>query len=778
MGGAWGTFDNDTLYHVRRVSRALEEGEARAVPAAFAVDGFDPRLDFPAGSPIPWPATYTRVLALALQPFAPNADAGTPVGQDRRSFVERGVGRSALAFSVLASLLAALVGWRLAGAPGALFAGATHALCWASIVYGRAGVGDHHAFASLLGCSLLATLGLGLGREGPLGGALEERARALRTGSVAGAVGGLALGAWVGSLVWIGLAQLVLAVAVFLHARRARPGLATLVLAFHATAALAVLPEVLASPWRAVDPWQVVNLSWFHEAYLVLGALLALPIALSARGDGILRRGLPWWLALALASIALVAGLLDLGPARGLREALDWVSREDRFMAGIQESRPLVAAGWGQAWKYLGWLAPLAPLAWLGGVRAALRGRLDVVPWLCATPLLALQAFGQVRFAEALALPLAVLLVTPFARPRALAADSVQHAARGPVLAALALGLALLGQAGTIRRAFTQAGMSEEQRATHLRAEIGRRMALDWLRRERGPRTDRPADGHGDTHGDDDSDSESDSDSDGELRAVMATWTHGHAIEWAADRPSIATNFGTYAGADGFRDSARFFVEEDPGVAEALLRRRRARYVYIDSAHPNSLVQSVRALWGEGPQPFGEPLGAADGERQPAFDLHGRWRRTMGARLMFDGRQAGAPDEPPLEFLRLVYVSPVEDPEPPVAWLGASCPMAWIWELVPGATLIADGAPGEVLEASVELRYGPAARRVSWSARASADADGVARLRVPYATSARGEGAPNGAGRVAGAPRWTMGGRSGPLVVPEELVLTGGTIRL
>src|SRR5262249_52094252 len=47
--------------------------------------------------------------------------------------------------------------------------------------------------------------------------------------------------------------------------------------------------------------------------------------------------------------------------------------------------------------------------------------------------------------------------------------------------------------------------------------------------------------------------------------AVLAPWGLGHLIEYHARRATIATNFGSFTGAGGFRDAAAAFLCSDPG---------------------------------------------------------------------------------------------------------------------------------------------------------------------------------------------------------------------
>ena len=733
-GADWVTFDNDAFYHMRRVARVLDEG----LPVAER----DPYLDHPAGARVPWPPYYTLLLSGALAPFAPE-DA-----QERRGFIERGVGDSGIVFGVLASLLAALVGWSLARAPGALFCGAYHALAYGSITYSRSGIGDHHAFVSLLSGAVLAILARALAARDSEHGALERPGRALRGGVLAGALAGVALGAWAGSLLYVIHVQLVFGILLFVDARRRLPGLVPLGLGFHLAAAIACLPAVLSSAWRESTPWIVVNLSWFHPLFLLVGAAVFVPLPLLGPGSFV-RRHYPWFAGLGLALLAALLWLVDAAPARGVLEGLAWVSRVEAFMSEIQESRPLVGAGANglqRAFRYLGYGVLLVPVAWLALCHQAWRrGRLELLPWIVALPPLLLQALRQVRFADALTLPLAVGLGAALALlvPR-LASASAGHGRR-LAIALAALVVACAAQLPTLRTMQDVRRLGPRARAVNLRHEIGERMMLNWIRR-RTP----PGGGYG----------------------VMAAWTHGHGIEWVADRPSVATNFGTYTAQEGYFDSARFFLAEEPRAAEELLERRGVRYVYLTSSFPASLRQSVPALFPEGPNPFVTNLDELRGFRPGTPDLTERWLGTMGARLMNGGRVFGREDGA-LGFLRLVHAAQAIDPEPRIREFGVPSPMGWVWERVAGARVRARAAPGTPLRVRIDLRYGPAELPQHFEARAVAGADGIASLRVPYGTTA-----PNGDGRVHGRASYTLGVRSGELVVPMGAVLEGGEVWL
>ncbi|MFT4537740.1 MAG: asparagine N-glycosylation enzyme membrane subunit Stt3 [Planctomycetota bacterium] len=719
----WVVADPDSLYHLRRVARVLEEGS----PVAER----DPFLNYPDGAAIPWPPYYTLVTAGAARLGLPD-DA-----EARRIHIEERVTCLPAIFGVLTSVLVALAACSIGGPAAGAFAGCYHALAFGSIAYSRLGNADHHAWVSLLQTALIAVLVWGIRR-----GALHERRPALAFGVASGAIAGLLLGSWVGSLLAIVSFEAILAYLLFAQRRWDRSALATLGLAFHVTALAVIAPAIASSPWLEDTPWIVVNLSYYHVAHLITGALpFAIAMLVSHRN-----KQLPW---LTTVGIALVGGLLfafNIGPARGIREGFDWVSRSDTFMAGIAESRPLFGAGsipLASVFHLLGygvWLFPPA-LAWLAWRAFAGRERV-LLPWFVAAGLGATQTMGQVRFADAFTAPMAVVLAW------ALFAWSRE---RGPVLRRLLLLLAFASAVGlqwpTVLPTWQLAASEGPvmRGAEHRRKRANRRM-LEWLEKE----THSPAHAL-------------------EPQCVLANWNQGHGIEWVTRQPTVATNFGSYIGEDSYLDPTRFFMSHDSARAEQILVDRQARYVLLMSSFTNSLRGMLRSM----PESERSQYSTSDGI---SGTLEDAWFETIGAALMHGGRpyaSALGPKLDSLDFLRRVHVSPMQELQPTLKSLGAKVGMGWIYERVPGARIETDGVPGEHLTIALDLEYPGVENPLAFRRSSLVGADGIARMRVPYATEDT-----NGDGFVVGTPTWSIGARSGRLRIYADDVLNGNTCLL
>ncbi len=722
----WYSIDPDGLYHTRRVERAFAEG--------LPIAGTDPYLDFPRGARIPWPPYYDTILYFVLAPFAPGE------AEARRPFLERAVATLPIAFGVIAALCAAGAAWCLSRTTGgpwqragvAAFAGVYAACGWGAINYSRIGSGDHHAWIEMLQALSLLAACLAFGAR-----SLRSTGLGLAWGALCGLLAGTMLGSWVASLGYVVLMQAVLGWLLVRRAREDLPGVASFGLAYHVVALAVLAPAVLASPWKDEFPWMVVNLSWFHLAWLGLGALVFVP-PLSA-GRGALRAGTaaarayPFAVALVLAALAWLAWLLDTPVARGIEAGLAWVSRADAFMDSVKESAPLIGprAVPGELFIALGFGVLIAPLAWGAAAWRSFRHRADeLLPWAVVLPVLLALALVQKRFSDAAVLPLAVLLAWGGAR----------WLARVPAWSALpvSLALALLGQIESLRRAGPrllapiEAGLGGPADAF-----LGERTAIEWLR------ANSPASGG---------------------FSVLSHWDRGHVIEWAADRPTVATNFGSYVGLESYRDPARFFLAEDPELARGILAERESRYVLVPATLARN-VSSMARIAGlaeslfVAPGPGGNPVPTA------------LFQRTLLLHLLRDGRGVAGQDGS-LSFLRLVHAATSVNEQFRDPATGKARPAAFVWEHVPGAAVEWRGSPSEEFAVEIDVAYAAAGHGLRWQGSARADSSGVARLRVPYATDRD-----NGDGRVRRA-EWAAAGRRGALAIPEKAVLSGATISL
>ncbi|MFN8177933.1 MAG: STT3 domain-containing protein [bacterium] len=723
----WITSDKDSLYHMRRVERMFHEG----------LPGSDPYLSFPQGSAIPWPPYYS-VLAWTWTAPAVPADPAL-----RHDAIERRVASLPRACGVATAVLAALAANALAGPAAALFAGSSYALSIGSIVTSRIGNGDHHAFIAMLAAAMLLLMSRAL-RTDRLA---DPRGSALR-GAWIGALAGVALGAWVASVLFIIPLQIALGYLVIRHSRRPIPGLPAFGLAFHAAALVTLLPAVIASPWKAAHPWMVVNLAWFHPVWLLAGALVFVPLLRLRPGPNL--RAYPATVAAVLAFASLLLFALNVGPAAGLREGMTWLRRDDVFMGAVWESRGLFGAGAAfNPFEVLGFEILALPLAWIALALLALRrDRFELLPYVASLPLLAAQAARQVRFSDLLAMPMAVgvgwaLVAAWGARPLGKLRKRVRALgrARDVLLAILLLGLVAADQASSVGR--TKDALARDPRAPgqdEEPSELVVRDLCDWIR------------GHTPTPAD---------------YSVLASWTWGHVIEWSADRPTVSTNFGTFVGPEDFRDPSRFFLSEDAHEGEAILEKHRARYVIDESWLPNQLDPLIRAVDPSKRSRYIEPGGSDN------LALRFEWYSTLGARLLFEGRALAADGSwsESVDFLRVVHATETRDPryqmmrEPP--------PAGWVWEHVPGALVEGRGAPGDTLAVELTVHYEPARWDLPWSRSAVCGVDGRARVRVPYATDG-----PNGDGVAEGPAHWRLGRRAGEVTIPEQAVMNRGVIRL
>jgi dolichyl-phosphooligosaccharide-protein glycotransferase len=731
---AWFSAEADGLYHLRRVEQLFVDG--------LPVTARDERLNAPFGADIPWPPYYDATVYGLAAPFAPTAD-------QRKPFLEHFVAMLPFVFGILTSMLAAWAAWRLvpfqrsaehpevepAKLIAALFAGGYFACQFGAAHYSAPGIADHHAWVSLLTLVLWILVSSACRPQ-----SLASPKKSLGLGLASGAVAGLMMGSWVASLLAVLMVQLCLGLMLWLKTSarattdsdtKERRGLACFGLTFHFTAALVLMPAILASPWKEQFPWMVVNLSWFHLVELLLGALVFVPLYFSQRQAV---RLLPMLILGTIgASIA-----MNFGPGAGIRQGLAWVSRADEFMSGIAESEPLWgtdSTGTGGALTWLGYGVLLLPFAWLAMLRQCLRqGRTGYFPWLLAVPLLLVQALAQRRFSEALAAPMAVVLAWWIAHYLSKVRFAGRLRALPGALIALALAILLNGTAPVA--AILQPQWTQD----FAPIANAKREIYEWIgaQKKRHPR-----------------------------ETVLASWDQGHAIEWLCNRGSVATNFGTYVGQDSYRDPSRFFLTNDRQYAHQILLERQVRYLVRDSQLSLALDQLSNAL-ATG-QTFVESFVNSKGQTRTRFKE--AWWQTMAAMLGAPGPANSVP------FLRLVYLSPIADNDPRHG--GQVLPAGLVWEHVAGAEIVALAEPGQILRVALSINMvhdGQTLMGFRYQDSALTDAQGRASLRLPYATTAAPQ--ENGEAQVVVAEYFLENPdgsvlRQGKLVVSNAAVQAG-----
>jgi hypothetical protein len=230
----------------------------------------------------------------------------------------------------------------------------------------------------------------------------------------------------------------------------------------------------------------------------------------------------------------------------------------------------------------------------------------------------------------------------------------------------------------------------------------------------------------------------------------------------------VATNFGNYVG-DGYYVPPAFFMSEDFAAAERMLQERKTRYLAIHFNHERRTPSYIQVAC---PQIAGRYI---RNEQNGGVSLLAPWTKTVGHKLTRDGYSQDSRGQSlsgPLQFLRLIHVSPFRVHVPGKMGDRSTDPAGYIWEYVQGAQVVAAGQPGEKLTVTFTVRYKKAQHTLTYLDTATVGANGIAQLRVPYATVA-----PNGDGEP-GTATWQIGSRRGRLAITERAVMEGRTVQL
>jgi hypothetical protein len=236
----------------------------------------------------------------------------------------------------------------------------------------------------------------------------------------------------------------------------------------------------------------------------------------------------------------------------------------------------------------------------------------------------------------------------------------------------------------------------------------------------------------------------------GRRDGVLAPWDLGHAFRQLSGRPVTANGFGSYLDPVSFQEIGDAFLGSEARLVKTMERYDLGFVVGGGLALEHHQSFPV----DEGPV-IGDPPGL-----NPAF-----MRRTSMSQLLIAG--SGMPEErlPHLERLMPIFASRAT-----ARGLSFPLPVVWTYELVAGAVLTGDAAPGTLVAGELGLvEWGRAHR---YRAFTRAGADGRFQLRVPLPS---GFSTPT----LHTGPAWriTVGdGRAVDVDVPEAAVRGGSTV--
>jgi asparagine N-glycosylation enzyme membrane subunit Stt3 len=455
-----------------------------------------------------------------------------------------------------------------------------------------------------------------------------------------------------------------------------------------------------------------------------------------APGGGMRRRAV-------LAGGAVVAILAGAALSAEIREALGtalgFLAQADRVGAVTGEQNPLFGA-WDRmpaarptyAWGWFVYAIPFAPAAaaWLGLSPRARPGTvasaLLLAGWVFFFGVLALdqRRYGN-DFAPAFALLFGVVAVRVMARLTSrLPASRLRAAARA--IGVIVLGLALLWPAiHVVYGPRARASLNALQASGKPRPDVMRSVAYTLTRfmaevRRVTPETSGymspgPPPAYG----------------------VIAHPNLGHALQYGARRAASTDPFWWYIGPENWETSFAFLEARTEADALRWARALKGRYVLTSA--------------DEDPRTVAGQLYAHDGRataRRPAL-VHFRLisESPPGGKAMSEIFRPRAGN-------RIAYK---------------------LFEIVPGARLIVEAAPGEEVEVSLELRSSQG-RAFSYRAVARAGANGEASLRVPYATEPSRLPKAGPRTRALGLYQVEVAGSVEAASVSEEAVVVGARV--
>ena len=639
---------------------------------------FDPCINWPDGAAVPHPPLHD----LATAGFA------RTVAESRAGF-ERVLAWLPVVWGALTVIPVYLLGLRIRGRALGLGAACLYALLPIAIEYSRIGNIDHHAAAGLLGAILLLLYTDFIGPDAR-GGRLLAIAVALAVTRAA------LLGTWHGSLLYLVLGEL--AIVTYGVARNRNDTLMAETGSVLLSASLAAV-LVFTTLTPVAGPWSATELSHLHLLAFVLVALVCIFGVLCQRHQPLTSPGLRVLRAGGIGLVLFGASTAIPGLLNGLQPAFEFITRTDDWGSSVQEQLPLFydrgqwSGAAGEAWLgYYAYLLPFVPIVFslLADVPRLRSRALFLFAWSFVFGGLTLY---QLRFGNDFA-PVACVGFALFiamsaqwlqVRTKFGAAATVSFCLlTGIVLSIPALNryvrplatqsFAYLGGEG----AGTDRGLlSIEGTQVRFAQQVSSSLPSEpgCLAEEQLSAVPRTG--------------------------ILADPALGHVLHQVAHRATPSDPFGPYIGEANYRAVLDFFFAESEEPALSIAKRLQTPWVATAEA----------------------------GGELPAASMMRRLHRDDGS---------SATDLPHLEHFRLVTEGPKGGM--PIAALFETerrqvVPYK-LWEIVPGAVLQIVISPGETIEARLAVKT-PTGRRFVYRAHAVADPEGIASLRVPYATSSK-----------------------------------------
>lgn len=586
-----------------------------------------------------------------------------------------------------------------------------------AVNYSQVGNADHHAAAGLLGATLLASYVKLLGVSPPARLALCFVALLFNRLAM--------LLVWHGSLLYLGIGELAVLLLAATDGRRdLLRGQALSCLGV----AIALLPIVAASAAPRDGAYAATELSRLHvllfaceaAASALLFRLLSSERFRSARSRLLLATGVAGAFG---GLLLLIPGVVD-----AVLAASAFLAKSDEWGASVVEQLPLfyenavLSFGAGEKWMgYLAYLLPLVPIAFVPQLEDS-RSRSRALLMIVWTLVFGVLAFSQVRYGNDYAAAGCIGAALGIAQLAGWASKRSALAARLP-LAALG-GLLLIAPTWPryysilLESSLAMAGESAPSMDRALLSLEGTQLRFA----ERVRRSTPESPGCGPEPGVPD-------------YGILAHPAIGHVLHYVGRRATPVDPFGPYIGQRNFDRLQRALRSSSEEEVLEIAEQLRARYLLsADDGSPteDSVMQRLHR---------------SDGSAEASLAQLGRFRLV---------------EEGPAGGVALAVLFEAESRE--------AIPYK-LFEIVPGAVLEVEAEPGQRVTAATSV-IASSGRRFVYRAESRADAQGKARLRVPYATGNSGPAA------IAGVYRVVAGDRSWQVAVPESAVLEGRVLRV